>query len=175
MDTQTWIAIGSLALTAIALFYGARAGNASKAQTALQAQLRRDAAQPYVWVDVRPDDEEGGLILLIVGNSGPTVATNIKVVLDPPLPTGDRSLEASEAQAQLAQGIQSLPPGRILNWAVGVGFDLAPASVGVVHKATVTAEGPFGPLVPLEYPISLADLLNTRMARPGTLNRSRGS
>ncbi len=33
--------------------------NEARAQTELQRQIQRDAAQPYIWVDVRPDDGRG--------------------------------------------------------------------------------------------------------------------
>ncbi len=57
----------------------------AQSQTALQRQMHRDAAQPYVWVDVRPDDGHGQLIKVVLQNGGPTVATDIRVTFTPPL------------------------------------------------------------------------------------------
>jgi hypothetical protein len=47
-----------------------RAAKASEEQTRLQQQLRIDAAQPYVWADVRPDTEHGVLLELGIKASG---------------------------------------------------------------------------------------------------------
>jgi hypothetical protein len=60
---------------------------------------------------VRADDATGTLVNLVIGNSGPTVATNLRVRIDPPLPTIDQLRDRAEtAQARLADGIQSTAP-----------------------------------------------------------------
>lgn len=92
-----------------------RAASAAEEQTKIQRQLRIDAAEPYVWVDVRPDSETGTLLNLVIGNSGPTVATNVRITVDPPLPTIDQLAGRAEAaQGRLADGISSFAPGRLL-------------------------------------------------------------
>ena len=62
MNAQTWVAIAAAVIAVIALYFNARytraadrAARSAEAQTKIQQQLRIDAAQPYVWVDVRPD------------------------------------------------------------------------------------------------------------------------
>lgn len=62
-----------------------RAAGASERQTVIQEALSRRSAEPYVWADLRPDDRKGGLLVLVVGNSGPTVATDVVVWFQPPL------------------------------------------------------------------------------------------
>src|ERR1039457_6805433 len=42
-----------------------RSSAAAEEQTKIQRQLRIDSAQPYVWADVRPDDESGFILTLI--------------------------------------------------------------------------------------------------------------
>ena len=131
MEIETWISILA-ALAAIGALYfnrhstkaAIRAADAVEKQTQVQEQIRIDAAQPYVWADVRPDDEIGQQLLLAVGNSGPTVATNVRVKVDPPLPTiDDPGGRASAALARLADGLQSLPTGLTLTWSVGPELD----------------------------------------------------
>lgn len=94
-----------------------RAAGAAEEQSEIQRQLRIDAAQPYVWVDVRPDDATSVTLNLVIGNSGPTVATNVRVMIDPRLPAIEQLEDrAQTAQDLLAGGIKSLPPGRTLVW-----------------------------------------------------------
>jgi hypothetical protein len=113
----------------------------------------------------------GRLLNLVIGNSGPTIATNVRIRVDPPLPTIDQLKERAEAaQARLAEGISSLPPGRILSWPLGQGFNLLAGSDPQAHKFTVSADGPFGPVPPLIYIIDLSDLRGT-LDRPSALHQ----
>jgi hypothetical protein len=146
-----------------------RAARAAEEQTKIQRQLRIDAAQPYVWVDVRPDDATGTVLNLVVGNSGPTVAQNVRVTVYPPLPTvGQLKERAETAQARLANGIQSLPPGRSLMWPLGQGFNLLTDDGPQAYTFTVTADGPFGAVPQLSYIVDMSDWR-------GTLDRPAGS
>lgn len=63
---------------------------AAREQTQLQLELARERLQPYVWADIQPDMQQGTLVYVMVGNSGPTVARNVKVTFDPPLPADQR-------------------------------------------------------------------------------------
>ena len=143
-------------------FFAARAVYQTK-------QMRKDARQPYVWADIRPDEEDGGLLLLVVGNSGPSMARNIRVNFSPPLPTtGDATLESAVAQQRLGEGLASLAPGRTIAWAIGASH-LVGEGDWSDHDLTVLADGPFGPLDLLQYTFSINDILNTRVAASGTL------
>jgi hypothetical protein len=43
-----------------------------------------------LWVDIRSDDGQGQALVLLLGNSGPSIARDVKVVFDPaPPPTVD--------------------------------------------------------------------------------------
>jgi hypothetical protein len=146
-----------------------RAADAAEEQTRMQKQLREDSAQPYVWADIRPDNESGMLFHLVVGNSGPTVATDVHVQITPPLPSIEQLQDrADSAQEMIANGISSLPPGRTFVWPLGQTWNLLPEEGGRhPHTFTVTANGPFGAVPPLTYVIDLADYQG-QQARPGS-------
>ena len=135
-----------------------RAAASAEQQTEIQLQLRKDAAQPYVWVDVRPDDVTDVLLNLVVGNSGPTIAQNVRAKIDPSLEAIDQLKDRAEtAQDLLARGISSLPPGRTFGWPLGQGFNILDRGRPQKHTITVTADGPFGPVPPLTYVLDLMD------------------
>jgi hypothetical protein len=165
MNPETWVALGAAVIALAALPFtwrSARAAErqvrAAEAQTQLQQQLRVDAAQPYVWVDIRPDQAVGTILNLVVGNSGPTTATHVHIKVDPPLPmVAQRQERAEAAQARLADGLSSLPPGRIMNWPLGQGFNLIKEEGPQRYTFAVTADGPFGPMPLTTYVVDLAD------------------
>jgi 3-methyladenine DNA glycosylase Mpg len=116
------ISVGSLFFNWRSMQAATRAAHAAEEQTKIQRQLRLDAAQPYVWADIRPDDGSGTLLNVVVGNSGPTVAEKVRVKVDPPLPAINQLQERVKiARTILADGIESLPPGRTLTWPLGRG------------------------------------------------------
>jgi len=57
----------------------------------------------------------------------------------------------------LVDGIPSLPPGHILIWPLGQGFNLIKDDGPQRHTFTVTADGPFGPMPLTTYVVDLAD------------------
>ncbi|RNL84776.1 hypothetical protein [Halostreptopolyspora alba] len=147
-----------------------RAADAANEQTKLQRQIARDAAQPYVWVDVRADEAQGSAFNLLLGNSGPTFAHNIRATIDPPLPSDNSSSAKGEAaQRRLREGIKSLGPGHRLVWFIGIGRKIVEEDVPQLHTITIEAEGPYGPVGPLTYDLDLADFRETRDAPEGNL------
>lgn len=143
--------------------------SAQIAQDQLQATLeaQRAAQQPYVWADLRMRDD-AGMLALVVGNSGPTVATNVVVEFDPPLPSlllsaNDRKSRMVErTAARCAEGLGSLAPGRTMQWSLDVLHkhfpDNGEAPVPIL-KLKIQALGPGGAEVPaLEYVINMEDL-----------------
>jgi hypothetical protein len=168
-------AVSSLIVAALAVVislaampYTRRAANAAKAQTELQIELAKQATQPRVWVDVRGNEVDGQMVELVVGNSGPTVATNVSATFDPPLPYS-ASLRHGEAGPQsLRDGLRSLPPGRELRWPLFVGREFESLVPGrqSLHHVVINADGPAGPLPAFEYDIQLADFAQSR-AQPG--------
>jgi hypothetical protein len=176
MNAGTWVAIVAAIIAAVSVYFNGqytraakRAANAADEQTRIQQQLRTDAAQPYVWADVRPDETTGTLLNLVIGNSGPTIATFVRVRIDPPLPAIDELKERAEAaQAWLAEGIRSIAPGRTYTWPLGQGFNLLNGSGPLTHTFTIDANGPFGPLPATTHLVDLADMRGT-LDRPSSL------
>jgi hypothetical protein len=163
------IALGALYFSWRSTRAASRAAMAAEKQTKIQEQLRIDAAQPYVWADIRPDDAQGILLNVVVGNCGPTVAKKVRVKVDPPLPSIDQLRGRVQiAETILADGIESLPPGRILSWPLGQAFNLMNDGRPQSYKFTVTANGPFGAIPALNY---IVDLGNWRES----LNRPAGN
>lgn len=185
MDTQTGVAVVAAVIAAVAVYYSRHStkaareaasatkeqAEAAKEQTEIQRALRVDAAQPYVWADVRQDAEAGILLNLVVGNSGPTVARNVHVEIEPPLPTLEQLKESAVAQERLAAGISSLPPGRIHTWLLGQGFNLLSENGSQAHTFTIYADGPFGPVPPVSYVVDLADWRGQVARATGSLNQ----
>jgi hypothetical protein len=156
---SSWRTTKSAALTA----------QAATEQTEIQRQLRMDSSQPYVWADLRPDDATGTLINLVIGNSGPTIATNVRVSFDPSLNAIQQLRDrAQAAQRVLSQGLKSLPPGRVYTWPIGQGFNLLQWSEVRAYNIVIDFEGPFGPVPTLEYVVDMAAL-------EGVLDRPAGS
>jgi hypothetical protein len=165
LNPETLAAVGAAILAAVALYFNikstraaVRAAQASEEQSVVQRQLRVDASQPYLWADIRLDDGSQSLLNFVIGNSGPTVATGVRVTVEPPLPAIDELRSRAEsAQARLADGIQSLTPGRVLTWPLGQGFRLLNEEGHQAYTVTVSAIGPFGPVPPLSYVIDMSD------------------
>ena len=135
-----------------------RAATATEEYVKIEQQLRAEASQPYVWVDVRPDPANGVLLNLMIGNSGSTIARNVHATIEPPLQAIDQLKDRAEtAQDLLARGVSSMPPGRTLVWPLGHGFNLLSGSDPKIHKIVVTCDGPFGAVPPLTYVLDLLD------------------
>ncbi|MEW6874444.1 hypothetical protein [Trueperella pyogenes] len=159
----------------VALKPAQRAAKAAEAQTELQRDLMHQAAQPYVWADIQPDNQQGTMLHLVLGNAGPTVARNVRVVIDPPIPADPNHAESSVvAQRRLREGVLSLAPGRTIRWSLGKGFDLLKdADDKTVYRIRVTAEGPYGEVEPVETEVRLSDWREARDAPDGSLHHIR--
>jgi hypothetical protein len=169
---EYWVALGvavsilSLLVAAFSLIYVRRSAKASREQTKQQKQAAKDAAQPRVWVDVRGDGQ-GQVSGLLLGNSGPSIALNVKVVLDPAPPS---TLDVKPILEILKQGIASVPPGRTMQWVLGAAQNTSDWDGHNAYRVRIEAEGPFGAVEPLEYVISVDDLHGSRAAPPGNLH-----
>ncbi|WP_430336272.1 hypothetical protein [Rhodococcus sp. ACT016] len=143
-----------------------QAGSARR-QTNLQQQMIENAAQPYVWVDIRPDDRDAAFFHLILKNEGPTVAENVHVVIDPPLP---ESWRPSGSVGPRESDFASLPPGRTMIWNLGLASDIVATETERQFDVTITATGPYGPLVPHTYRLDLTRYIGHAQRAPGTLS-----
>jgi hypothetical protein len=169
---EYWLALGaavsilSLMVAGFSLIYVRRSTKASREQTKQQKQATKDAAQPMLWVDIR-DDGQGQALVLLLGNSGPSIARNVKVGFDPAPPA---TLDIMPILEILKRGIASVPPGRTMKWALGAAHDAVDWDAHKAYRVRIEAEGPFGAIEPLEYVISVDDLHGSRAAPPGNLH-----
>ena len=149
---------------------------AAREQTQLQRDLAHEALQPYVWADIQPDMQQGTVLHVVVGNNGPTVARNVRVTFDPPLPAGQqRSDKVESVQRVLARGLRSLAPKREIRWTLGAGYDLLSSEEPQVRTVRVEGEGPHGPLPVLEIQIDISEWRQARDAPDGSLHHVRGA
>jgi len=154
----------------VALFFTGVAARAALQQTVLQRRVHEEAMSPYVWADIRPDDQQGQMFVLVVGNSGPTLAQDVTVRIEPPFEGADGGRYWSEAQEQLAEGVASLPPGRVMSWNLGVAFKVLERTDRPDHKVTIDGRGPYGPLPTLTYRVRADDIRHGRATPSGTLH-----
>ena len=170
---EYWVALGaavsilSLMVAGFSLIYARRSANASREQTKQQKQAAKDATQPMLWVDIRRDDGQSQALALLLGNSGPSIARNVKVTFDPAPPS---TLDIKPILEILRQGIASLAPGRSMQWALGAAHKTSDWDAQKAYRVRIEAEGPFGTIEPLEYVISVDDLDGSQAAPPGNLH-----
>ena len=170
---EYWVALGaavsilSLLVAGFSLIYVRRSAKVSREQARQQKQAAKDAAQPMLWVDIRGGDGRGHALVLLLGNSGPSIARNVKVTFDPAPPS---TLDIKPILEILKQGIASLPPGRTMQWALGAAHNTSDWDAHKAYRVRIEAEGPFGAIEPLEYVISVDDLDGLWPALPGNLH-----
>lgn len=168
-------AVGAIAASVasfVALKPAKRAARAAEDQTEIQRDLMYQAAQPYVWADIQPDNQQGTMLHLVVGNAGPTMARNVRVVINPPFPgLPDEPEQSAVAQKRVREGILSLAPKRIVRWSLGPGHVLlADGTSETSYSLTVTAEGPYGALDPVAFEVRPSDWREARDAPDGSLH-----
>jgi len=121
---EYWVALGaavsilSLLLAGFSLIYVRRSAKASREQTKQQKQAAKDAAQPMLWVDVRCDDGQGQALVLLLGNSGPSVARNVRVIFDPP-PAGDTRHQAGPGDLEARHRLRAAWPHDAMGFGCG--------------------------------------------------------
>lgn len=152
------IALLSAAFAGASFWQAKRSADAAEAQVAGMRETNIAAAQPYVWADVQLDQVDGYVLNLVLGNSGPTFAENVRVNFDPPLPREAWADHlTSNAITRLREGVGSLAPGRTVAWSLGGSPQILESSQPQVHRVTVDADGPFGPVPTFAYVIDLSD------------------
>ena len=184
MDSNTiaaWVAAVAAIVAAVVAFFAPwpaqRAAKAAEEQTRVQRELMYQSAQPYVWADIQPDDQQGTMLHLVLGNAGPTVARHVRVFIDPPFPQVSGHIGRSTvAQRRLREGILSLAPGRIIRWSLGIASDLMKDEEDTtVYRVRVMADGPYGEIEPVETEICLSDWRESLDAPGGSLHHIRKS
>ena len=170
--TQIPAIISAVAAVAAAYASGRSARLAGRQITNQQTQFEA-SMQPYVWVDIRPRDEDGQILVLVVGNSGPTVATNVRVTVDEDVPHAPRNNDRLQtALDRFNSGHASLPPGRSHSWGLGTAIEiLNDPDADRQVTVTIQADGPHGAVEPLTYRIDLNDWRETSVQAQGSMFR----
>lgn len=140
-----------------------------KRQTDLQQTIAEGSSSPYVWADVRLQSRNGWNLEFVVGNSGPTVATNVRIEIDPPLPADHEADSINAMQKRLRDGLSSLAPGRTLHWTLGPSPDLVNRSGSLAHRVQISCDGPHGSVPTSEYSLDMADFRESVARHDGTL------
>ena len=139
--------------------YAMDAADAANRQAAIAEQVRQEQVEPYVVVDIRPSDHVGYVFVLVIENTGPTVARNVQIKFDPPLERVEETLSGWPPIRDalfLKEGIPFMSPGRRIEWFFDVGFKRLDSDLPKVYTVTVDTEGPFGRVETLTYRIDLS-------------------
>lgn len=139
----------------------------AREQASLQRRVLEDGAQPYVWVDIRPDTRDASFFHLILQNEGPTVAEDVRVDIDPPLPA---SWRPHGVVGPTGQSFAALPPGRSMIWNIGLASDIVGAETGKQFEVTISATGPYGEVPSHTYTLDLSTYDRNARYAHGTLS-----
>lgn len=164
MDATAWIAAASAIVALVALYFTGQQVKVAKRQTALQQRMHEDAAQPFVWADIRPDEEHGFVLALVVRNDGRTVATDVRLTFDKPLPN-----EFADQWDSQALSLSSIAPGRQLVWWLKPGPAWFSSDLPRAFTVTIDCNGPFGPAPTLSYVLNINDFGDEQPTKRGSM------
>ncbi|MEU0674423.1 hypothetical protein ABZ330_16280 [Streptomyces sp. NPDC006172] len=137
----------------------------AKRANELTERAQREQAQPYVIADIRERVPGSQLLCFFIQNTGPTMARDVQLSIDPPL----RSTQGEESDANLNRAvtrkISVLPPGRQLMFMLDVGHRIFSSDLPRTYTVVVNSAGPFGPIEPLTYIIDLDVLRDSLLNR----------
>jgi len=111
-----WVAASAAVISSVAAAWSVRNGNRTLKRAELEGQAR---SRPMVTAELREPPLSDRSLLLIIRNYGPTVARNVVITFDPPLP--DPSPEQAETslapflKARYEKPIPVLTPGMELD------------------------------------------------------------
>ncbi|MYT20008.1 hypothetical protein GTW69_06855 [Streptomyces sp. SID7760] len=130
--------------------------DAAMRQVEIAERAHREAAEPYVVVDIRPRTPGSELLTLTIENIGSTLARAVQIAISPPLRSSLGSEHERGLAAVLSQPIAHLPPRSVLKYTLDTGSGLfGDESIPRVYSVSVEAEGPYGPVGTLNYVIDL--------------------
>jgi hypothetical protein len=125
-------------------------------QIEVAERAHREAAEPYVVVDIRPRTPGSMLLVLVIENLGTTLARDVRVSISPPLRSSLGEDDAEAINAVLSRSITQLPPNGVLKYTLDTGFGLfGDPTIPRVYNVTVDANGPYGRVETLTYVIDL--------------------
>ncbi|MEV5514463.1 hypothetical protein AB0L50_16345 [Streptomyces flaveolus] len=138
---------------------------AAKAANELTKKAQQEQAQPYVVADIRERVPGSQLLVFSIENTGPTLARDVRVSVDPPLrSTLGEDIEQT-LNAAVTRVIPVLPPKRQLTFLMDVGHELFDSDLPRMYSVTVKSSGPFGEIESLIYTIDLDVLRHSLLNR----------
>ena len=96
--------------------------DAAMRQVEVAERAHREAAEPYIVVDIRPRTPGSMLLTLTIENLGATLARDVRVAISPPLQSSLGDDRADALNAVLARPIAQMPPRGILKYTMDTGF-----------------------------------------------------
>ena len=155
----------SVVTSAGTLAYTHRQMKEARRANELTEQAQREQVQPYVIADIRERVPGSQLLCFFIENTGPTMARDVQVAVNPPL----QSTQGAEATARLNEAvtrtISVLPPGRSLMFTLDAGGSFFASEFPRIYTVVVNCSGPFGPLETLTYNIDLRVIEHTGLNR----------
>lgn len=145
--------LGTFALAAAALVIATR-------QLRQARDLRQEEAAPYIVLDVLRSVTSSWLFELVVENVGQTAASDVRIVIDPPLTsTLDGENFAVGHWSVLTDGVRTMAPGRRLTTLFDSGHQRHAADLPRRYEATVTyADSRGRPQDPQSFTLDLEPL-----------------
>jgi hypothetical protein len=159
LTVDQWAVVIAVVAAVIAVWQAAIARKSAAQQLALAERIHQEQNEPYVIVDIQPDGDNGSL-LLVIENTGPTVARNVRISCNPPLesswaPVGDEPDLTQVIQQVLARTIPMLPPRRRLTFLLDKPERFKNTELPHAYTFTVNADGPAGAVETLEFTVDL--------------------
>ncbi|MFF0243956.1 hypothetical protein ACWEU6_05195 [Streptosporangium sandarakinum] len=129
-------------------------------QLELEQQVRREQQEPYIVVDIQPSAFVSSVLLVVIENTGPTVARNVRIAFSPQI---ERFMDTDGfgrfvlAESHLFKnGIPAMPPGRRIELLFDLGYKRLNSDLPKEYTVTVDCEGPGGrPVETMIYKIDL--------------------
>ncbi|MEU3693197.1 hypothetical protein [Streptomyces narbonensis] len=159
LSADGWTVIIAVVAALIAVWQASIARGTARRQLKLSERIHREQNEPYVIVDIQPAPLHGAL-LLVIENTGPTVARDVRISCDPPLESGwaPRLGEPDLTQVMqevLGRPIPILPPHRRLTFLFDNNDRFRNALLSRVYTFTVDANGPEGKVETAQYIVDL--------------------
>ncbi len=138
-------------------------------QLEFSERIHREQTDPYVVVDIRPRVVGSQLLCLVITNTGPTVARNVRVRVSQSLRSSLGAEYEMRLALALAREIPFMPPGQTLMWAFDTGAKLYERpDLPREYSFTVRATGPSGEIEAMTYQVDLELIRHTVLNRETT-------
>ncbi|CAM5567320.1 hypothetical protein SAVIM338S_04760 [Streptomyces avidinii] len=106
--------------------------------------------------------------MLVIENTGQTLARNVRISVSPPLQTTLGAERAETLNRAVGRRIATLPPKRRIPFVMDVGHQLFASELPKVYEFRVESDGPFGRVDPLTYTVDLEALRDSALETDST-------